>query len=566
MGAARDVVAAAAAWMADDPDPVTRAEIENLLAGGEAAAAALADRFGGRLEFGTAGLRGRLGAGPNRMNRALVRRAAAGLARYLVRHGTAAAGVVIGYDARHLSDQFAADTAAVLAGAGIQAWLLPRPLPTPLLAFAVRNRGAGAGVMVTASHNPPEYNGYKVYLGDGAQIIPPVDTEISAEIDSIGSLSAVPLAPPGDPLIRVLGEEVASGYLAAALGESLAPAARDLRIVYTPMHGVGGSVTRRLLADAGFRDVVVVAAQAEPDPDFPTVAFPNPEEPGALDLAIAQAQGCGADLVLANDPDADRLGAAVPDRDGRPWRVLRGDEIGALLADHVLRHTTGRDRLVVTSIVSSALLGRMAAAAGVHYARTLTGFKWIVRAADGRPDLRFVFGYEEALGYCAGTTVRDKDGMTAALLLAEVVAGLKASRRTVHDRLDDLAVEHGAHVNDQWSITVDGPDGPDRIRAVMEGLRDAPPSRLGDMAVTGIDDLLPGGELPATDALVLHMAGGRGARVTLRPSGTEPKLKIYLEAVESVEAGDVAGARARASGTIAELRAALAAETGLPAG
>ena len=564
-----ELVAAARAWRDDDPDPGDRAELDGLIAAGDIDE--LRDRFGARLEFGTAGLRGRLGAGPNRMNRALVRRAAAGLARYLDQRRTASAGIVIGYDARHQSDLFAADTAAVVAGAGIAAWLLPGPLPTPLLAFAIRDRHAAAGVMVTASHNPPDYNGYKVYLGDGAQIVPPVDAEISAAIAAVGTLAVVPVAPAGHPLIDRLGEDLVSRYVSAAAALSLIPSARDVHIVYTPMHGVGGSVMRRLLTAAGFRHVEVVGAQAEPDPDFPTVAFPNPEEPGALDLAVAQAGRTGADLVLANDPDADRLGAAVPERDRATgaWRVLRGDEIGVLLADHVLRHTAGDDRLVVTTIVSSSLLARMAAAAGVHYAHTLTGFKWVARVADDRPDLRFVFGYEEALGYCAGTLVRDKDGMTAGLLLAELVAALKAEGRTVHDRLAELAVEHGAHVNEQWSITVDTADGPDRIRALMRRLRSDPPARLGELAVSGVDDLLTGGELPPTDALVLHVAGSDRSgpcRVTLRPSGTEPKLKIYLEAVEPVTGGDVAAARARAAGTVATLRAALAAATGLASG
>jgi phosphomannomutase len=522
----------AAAWLAEDPDPETRAELQRLLDTNDEAG--LADRFATRLEFGTAGLRGQLGAGPNRMNRVLVRRAAAGLARYLNGQGA----VVVGYDARHRSNDFAADTAAVLAGAGLKVSVLPRPLPTPVLAYAVRRLGAAAGVMVTASHNPPGDNGYKVYAADGAQIIPPADAEISAAIDSIGSLREVPLAS-GE--VAHLDEDIVEQYLADAAAQSLTPAFRDVHIVYTPMHGVGGSVTTRLLNS--FEHVEVVEAQAAPDPDFPTVSYPNPEEPGTLDLAVAQAIASRADVVLANDPDADRLGVAVPGRDGS-WRALRGDEIGVLLADHVLRHTTGSDRLVVTTIVSSSLLARLAEAAGVHFAQTLTGFKWIVRAGDKQPDVRFVFGYEEALGYSIGTMVRDKDGMTAALLFAELVAGLKAEGRTVHDRLDELALAYGAHLTDQWSVRVDGPEAMQRLRA-------APLSG----AVT--EDLLVGGDLPPTDALVFRFDDG--ARVTVRPSGTEPKLKIYFEVVEPVGGGNLAAARSRGNARLASLRALVAA-------
>jgi phosphomannomutase len=538
---------------------VTRAEVEQLLAADDREG--LAERFGARLEFGTAGLRGRIGAGPNRMNRAVVRRAAAGLAAYLHHHRSTSGGVVIGFDARHLSDQFATETAPVIAGAGVSAFVLPRPLPTPLLAYAVRRLNADAGVMVTASHNPPADNGYKVYLGDGAQIIPPADREISAAMDAVGPLSSVRLAPEGDPLITTLGEEIVVSYLADAAAQSLLAAARMAAIVYTPLHGVGGSVALRLLADTGFGPITVVSSQAEPDPDFPTVAFPNPEEPGTLDLALAEAARVSADVVLANDPDADRLGVAVPNRDGSAWETLRGDDIGALLADHVLAHTSGSDRLVVTTIVSSDLLGRMAAKAGVHYARTLTGFKWIVRAGDADPGLRFVFGYEEALGYCAGTMVRDKDGMTAALLFAEIVAGLKASGRTVHDRLDDLAEAYGAHVTGQWSVRLDGPEGLAHIGAVMAALRAAPPAQLYGRRVTQVDDLATGGPLPPSDVIVLRL--GDQARVTIRPSGTEPKLKVYFEAVEPVGPDGAAAARARAAQVIAGLRAAIAQTIGL---
>jgi phosphomannomutase len=557
--------AAAEAWAAEDPDPHTRAEVESLLAAGDQAA--LADRFGARLEFGTAGLRGKLGAGPNRMNRALVRRAAAGLAQFLHDRGTVAGGVVIGYDARHQSDEFAADTAAVMAGAGITARLLPRPLPTPLLAYAIRNQGADAGVMVTASHNPPEYNGYKVYLGDGAQIIPPTDHEISARIEAVTSLCDVPLGAPDDPHIVTLDDAVVERYLVEARAQSLEPEARQLRLVYTPMHGVGGAVTIRLLQLAGFAQIDVVPEQFEPDPDFPTVAFPNPEEPGALDLALAEARRSRADLVLANDPDADRLGAAVPLATGtsdEEWRALTGDEIGVLLADHVLRHTSGDDRLVVTSIVSSTMLSRMAAAAGVHFIQTLTGFKWLARSADSHPDWRFVFGYEEALGYCVGTMVRDKDGITAALLFAELVAALKAEGRSVHDRLDDLARQHGVHVTRQWSSVISGPDGPARIQDVVTTLRAHPPAALAGLPVSEVIDLAQGSaELPPTEGLVWHL--GDRIRIIVRPSGTEPKVKVYFEVVVPVTGDDVASARADGMATVARLKEAMAALTGLDA-
>ncbi|MDQ1413927.1 MAG: phosphomannomutase [Acidimicrobiaceae bacterium] len=554
--------AAAAAWVADDPDPRTRAEVEGLLAAGDGPA--LAERFESRLEFGTAGLRGKLGAGPNRMNRALVQRAAAGLARYLHARGGGAGGVVIGYDARHQSDEFAVDTAAVMAGAGITAYLLPHPLPTPVLAYAIRYLNADAGVMVTASHNPPEYNGYKVYLGDGAQIIPPTDQEISAQIESVRSLRDVPLAPAGDPRIVVTDERVVDHYLSEALAQSLAPAARDLNIVYTAMHGVGGAIATRLLHEAGFRQVDVVRPQFDPDPDFPTVAFPNPEEPGALDLSVAEARRSHADLVLANDPDADRLGVGVPlGPGGKDWRGLSGDEIGVLLADHILSHTSGDERLVVTSIVSSTMLSRMAAAAGVHFIETLTGFKWLARAVDSHPGWRFVFGYEEALGYCAGTMVRDKDGITAALLFAELVAALKAEGRSVFDRLDDLACAYGAHATQQWSSLLTGADGPARIRDVVHQLRTDPPAELDGWPVTKVVDLQdPESGLPPTDGIILYL--GDRVRIIVRPSGTEPKIKVYFEVVTPVCEGNVAEARARGAATVARLKQAMATITGLP--
>ncbi len=527
-----ELLARARAWLAEDPDPDTRAELARLIEGDDAA---VAERFAGRLEFGTAGLRGALGAGPLRMNRAVVRRTTAGLASYLATRGQTGP-VVVGYDARHKSDVFAEDVAAVITGAGLSALVLPRPLPTPVLAFAVRQLQACAGVMVTASHNPRADNGYKVYLGDGAQIVSPADAEISAAIDAVGPLAGVALA---DGWQR-LGDEVVEAYLDAVIGLSLVPD-REVRVAYTPLHGVGRDVLLAAFTRAGFPVPTVVAEQAAPDPDFPTLAFPNPEEPGATDLLLATAARAGADIALANDPDADRLAVAVE------GRLLTGDELGVLLADHILRHTSG-DRLVATTIVSSSLLGKLARAHGVAYAETLTGFKWIVRAADAYPGHRFVFGYEEALGYVVGDVVRDKDGISAALAVAELAAAENAAGRTLLDRLDELAMEHGVHATEQVSIRVT--DLP-TIAEVMADLRGRPPSAVGGSAVIEVVDLLRDGRLPAADVLVYPLENG--GRVVVRPSGTEPKLKAYLEAVVPVAEGRLADARARAGEQLAAL-------------
>ncbi len=527
-----ELLARARAWLAEDPDPDTRAELARLIEGD---GAAVAERFAGRLEFGTAGLRGALGAGPLRMNRAVVRRTTAGLASYLATRGQTGP-VVVGYDARHKSDVFAEDVAAVITGAGLSALVLPRPLPTPVLAFAVRQLRACAGVMVTASHNPRADNGYKVYLGDGAQIVSPADAEISAAIDAVGPLAGVALA---DGWQR-LGDEVVEDYLDAVIGLSLVPD-REVRVAYTPLHGVGRDVLLAAFARAGFPVPTVVAEQAAPDPDFPTLAFPNPEEPGATDLLLATAARAGADIALANDPDADRLAVAVE------GRLLTGDELGVLLADHILRHTSG-DRLVATTIVSSSLLGKLARAHGVAYAETLTGFKWIVRAADAYPGHRFVFGYEEALGYVVGDVVRDKDGISAALAVAELAAAENAAGRTLLDRLDELAMEHGVHATEQVSIRVT--DLP-TIAEVMADLRGRPPSAVGGSAVIEVVDLLRDGRLPAADVLVYPLENG--GRVVVRPSGTEPKLKAYLEAVVPVAEGRLTDARAGAGEQLAAL-------------
>jgi phosphomannomutase len=523
-----DLLQRARAWLAEDPDEETRTELAGLLdrvVGGadggpdHRARAELADRFDGRLEFGTAGLRGALGAGPNRMNRVVVIRAAAGLASYLRRSG-ATGTVVVGYDARHKSEVFAEDTAAVLTGAGLRAVVLPRPLPTPVLAYAIRSLDCVAGVMVTASHNPPQDNGYKVYLGDGCQIVPPADADISAEIDAVGALAEVPR----DDGWQRLGEEVLESYLAdvASLVEPDGP--RDLATVYTPLHGVGGETAALVLRRAGFSAPRVTPAQADPDPDFPTVAFPNPEEPGAMDLAMRLAAEVDADLVLANDPDADRCAVAVPGPHG--WRMLRGDEVGALLGDFLLR--SGVEGVYASSIVSSSLLGRLASAHGQRHVETLTGFKWIGRVEG------LVFGYEEALGYCvAPQLVRDKDGVSALLRVAELAALLRRDGRTLVDRLDEIAREHGLHATDQLSFRVEDLR---RITEAMQRLRASPPSTLGGLAVEQADDLAEGSaDLPPTEGLRYRLA--HRSRVVVRPSGTEPKLKCYLEVVVPVESG-----------------------------
>jgi phosphomannomutase len=510
-----DVAARARAWLAVDPDGDTRAELEGLLARGDEAQ--LSERFDGRLQFGTAGLRGELGAGPMRMNRVVVRQAAAGLCRWLLDRGEADRGLVIGYDARHKSDVFAEDTARVAAGSGVRARLLPGPLPTPVLAFAVTETHAAAGVMVTASHNPPRDNGYKVYTVDGAQIVSPIDAEISAAIDTI-DIASIELADVRDPLVERLGDDVVDAYVRHVPSVRQVPDVGDVTVAYTPIHGVGGAIVSRAFEEAGLPAASATPAQAKPDPDFPTVPFPNPEEPGAMDLLLAHADAIGADIAIANDPDADRVGVAVPARGGG-WRVLRGDEIGWLLGDHILRHTSGDDRLVVTTLVSSSLLGEMAIAAGVHYAETFTGFKWIARAVLERPELRFVFGYEQALGYLVTDRPLDKDGVTAAVVMAEIAAAAKRDGVTVLDRLDDLARRFGRHVTAERSLRMEPAAG----EAAVASLRAAPPSTVAGRAVTDVQDY--------PEANLLRLQCGR-ARVQVRPSGTEPKVKVYGEAID----------------------------------
>ncbi|WP_026553026.1 phospho-sugar mutase [Arthrobacter sp. H20] len=555
------LLATARAWAAEDPDPQTAAELGALLGRfadpdtRTAAAQELQDSFSGPLLFGTAGLRAALGAGPNRMNRVVVRRAAAGVAAHVLGVADAAyvPRAVVGFDARYNSRIFAEETAAVFTAAGIQTFLMPTELPTPVLAYAVRALECEVGVMVTASHNPPQDNGYKVYLGGravddagrGAQIVAPQDAEIAARIAAVGQLESIVLAPEG---WNVLPESIAKDYVTSviALADRERFPERDLSIVLTPLHGVGGRTAQEVLSAAGFETVHVVPEQAEPDPEFPTVDFPNPEEPGALDLALAAAEAHDADVVLANDPDADRVAVAAKDPATGEWRMLRGDETGALLGQHLAgrrAHDAGSnatETVFANSIVSSRLLARIAATAGITHTETLTGFKWISRV----PSL--TYGYEEALGYCvAPDLVRDKDGISAALLMAELAAATKAEGRTLFDLLDDLSLLHGLHAGDQLSVRV-GSLG--LLDAMMNRLRENPPQSFADSAVDVVEDLILGhAGLPPTDGLLYLTRDD--TRVIIRPSGTEPKLKCYLEVVEPVESAaelDDAKATARA--------------------
>lgn len=560
-------------WAAQDPDPATEAALLELVRlagdGDPAARQELEDSFHGTLQFGTAGLRAALGPGPNRMNRMVVRRAAAGLAAFLLDAvATAAPGTrpraVVGYDARHNSDIFAAETAAIFTAAGIEAFLLPEALPTPVLAYAVRALKCDGGVMVTASHNPPQDNGYKVYLGrhavgsdgDGAQIVAPYDAQIAARISAVGPVESIPLATDG---WTVLDGSLAAGYqqATAALARADLFPSRDLRIVLTPLHGVGGGTALDVLKAAGFADVTIVADQAEPDPDFPTVSFPNPEEPGALDLALEAAARLDADIVIANDPDADRAAVAAKDPDTGAWRMLRGDEVGSLLGAHIAARlaagggagTAGPDAdskgVFANSIVSSRLLARIAAASGFAHAETLTGFKWISRV----PGL--VYGYEEALGYCvAPDLVKDKDGISAAVLIAELAAAAKADGRTVFDTLDELYLQHGVHASDQLSIRVADLG---LLDAMMNRLRVSPPESFGSSAVEVFTDLAEGSDqLPPTDGL-LYITRNL-TRVIIRPSGTEPKLKCYLEVIEhAASAAELPAARQAARAALDEV-------------
>jgi phosphomannomutase len=552
-----DLLARAREWLSQDPDPVTREELQGLLDAGDTSE--LEDRFAERLQFGTAGLRGALGAGPNRMNRVIVAQAAAGLASYLLEHGTSPDGsgpsVVVGYDARHNSDVFARDTAEIMEGAGVHAFLLPTQLPTPVLAFAIRHVGCSAGVMVTASHNPPEDNGYKVYLEDSSQIVPPADAEISDAIDAVGRVDELPRS----TAYEVLGPEVEEAYVEAVVAlPSDGP--REIVAVYTPMHGVGRDTLVTAVARAGFPPLHVVREQAEPDPDFPTVAFPNPEEPGAMDLALKLSSEVGADIIVANDPDADRcaVGVRLPHSlrsrevpTGETYRMLTGDQVGALLGDFLLRK--GVRGTYAASIVSSDLLGRQAAAYGQPWEQTLTGFKWLGKI----PTL--AFGYEEALGYSVAPGIaRDKDGISAIITVLELAAGLKAEGRSLIDRLDDIYREHGLHATSQLAVRVEDLSV---ITRAMQVLRTSPPTVLGGLSVTSVDDLADGYQgLPPTDGIRLGLEGD--ARIICRPSGTEPKLKCYIEVVVPVDES-IESSREVADEKIAGIKTDLAAALGI---
>jgi phosphomannomutase len=564
---APDPYADARAWLAQDSDPDTRSELEALIAaasGGDAAADRdLVERFTGALEFGTAGLRGVLGAGPQRMNRVMVQRVSAGLGDYLLAHvpGAADKGVVIGHDARRKSRLFAEDTAEILAAKGIRVLLAAGPWPTPTSAWAVTEYGAAAGVMVTASHNPPEYNGYKVYWHNGAQIVPPHDLGIAAAIAEVGPADKLPRVALADAvtrgLVTILGDDVQGAYLAAAAKLVVRPDVprAGLVIAYTPLHGVGADCVERLLAAGGFDQVHTEPSQREPDGAFPTVAFPNPEEKGAMDRVLALAATVKADLVLANDPDADRLAVALPSGDG--YRMLTGDQLGAILADYLLAHAPAGPTMVATTVVSSQLLRYLAASYGADYRETLTGFKWIGNAAiDWKAQTGgfFVMGYEEALGYSVGELVRDKDGVSAALLVAELAAWNKARGKTLLGHLDEVYRKVGLFVTEQVSLTRPGADGLASIRAAMVAFRGAPPAAIAGQAISEIVDLSLGkGGLPRSDVLVYKTASGQ--RVIMRPSGTEPKLKSYYEVRVEVGAGEsLASAYERGRAELSALR------------
>ncbi|AKU94366.1 Phosphomannomutase [Labilithrix luteola] len=572
-----DLIAKARAWADNDPDLESRAEIEALLASPDPGATDLADRFAGSLEFGTAGLRGVVGAGPNRMNRAVVIQTTWGLARYLRETlGSAAGGarVVIGYDGRRMSREFAEDTACVLAAAGIASSLFSEVEPTPMLAFAVKHLGCAAGVMVTASHNPPEYNGYKAYWGNGAQIIPPTDVGIAHAIDGAPAAKDVARMPLEEAtkkgLVTILGDELEKVYLAEVKKLSVrSDGDRSYTIVYTPMHGVGDKLARLALSQAGFTDVTSVPEQQKPDAKFPTVAFPNPEEKGAMDLSFALARKKNAALVIANDPDADRLAIAIPDETSSTgYMQLTGNQVGVLLGHYLLTqgltqldHATipGKTPLTIASIVSSPMLGVIASELRARYEEVLTGFKWIANRAmdlEKTENAAFVFGYEEALGYTVGDLVRDKDGVSAAVIFAELVAVLRAQGTTVHAHLESLYRRFGLFVSSQFNLTRKGAEGAAELRSIMSRLRQNPPWTIGDHQVVAVRDYLgqvrttKSGEktalvLPKSDVLTFELEGG--SRVIARPSGTEPKAKFYFDVREAMKPDELlATAEARA--------------------
>jgi len=534
-----ELTTAISAWRNQDPDPDTVAALDELVsraATGEAdASAELADAFSAPLAFGTAGLRGRLGPGPARMNRVVVAQAAASLAAYLIDHGHAGTTVLIGYDARHKSATFAEDTAEILAGAGLKALLCRRPLPTPVVAFGIRHFGCSAAVVVTASHNPATDNGYKVYSGDGSQIVAPIDAEIAARIAAVAARPLTEI--PRSPDYAHVGDDLVDAYIARAASlvadETLTP----VKWVYTALHGVGAAVMDAVVSAAGFPAPRHVDAQNEPDPDFPTLAFPNPEEPGAMDAAILRAGQSGADIAIANDPDADRCAVAVPI--AGQWRMLTGDELGVLLADDLLRR--GVQGTYACSVVSATLLSKVAAAYGQPHVTTLTGFKWIGRV----PGL--VYGYEEAIGYCTDpAAVADKDGITTAVRILALVSRLRADGLSINDRLDELARRFGVYRTSQLAFRVDAPQV---IAKAMSRLRSSPPTTLAHEPVTSVDLAHGWNGLPPTDGVAFI---GCHVRAVVRPSGTEPKLKCYLQ-VHTEPTNDLVTAHTNAAARLTEL-------------
>ena len=547
------IIDEAIAWRDADFDPDTRAQLAELISSSESsnsdvsrpAIEAIESAFAGTLQFGTAGLRGQLGPGPARMNRVVVTRAAAGFARWLQGEGTTSGKVIVGYDARYKSADFALDTAQIFAGAGFDVLLTDEPTPTPLIAFGIQHYGCVAGIVVTASHNPPQDNGYKVYLGDGSQIVPPVDGQIAARIAEVATEDLAGL--PRSDERTIIGDDLRDAYVARLQQLVGADAPTDVSWVHTSMHGVGARVVRQAARTLGFPKPVEVSEQSAPDPDFPTVSFPNPEEPGAIDLALSLARHTEADVVVANDPDADRC--AVAARMDGDWRMLTGDELGALLGNDAIRR--GVPGVLANSVVSSTLLRAMARDAGREHQTTLTGFKWIGRV----PNLGF--GYEEAIGYCCDPqAVPDKDGISAAMTVLRITAELKAEGKTIQNRLDEIARYYGVYATSQLAVRVADLS---IITQAMARLRGNPPSMLLDEPVT-VADLLPGSpELPPTDAIELT---GPRVHVVARPSGTEPKLKCYLE-VRMDPSEDVSRSREAAADLLRQLRQEMAAALGV---
>ena len=533
-------------WLINDPDETTKVETRNLISRADIE---FIQRFSNSLVFGTAGIRGVRGAGPMRMNRVMVRVVATAIAKELISddQGDEPPLVVVGYDARYKSQIFAQDSVRVLAGHGVRSLILPRPLPTPVLAYTSLSKKAKAGIMVTASHNPAEDSGYKVYWEDGAQIVNPVDLKIAKRIDYKNPPTEESLADYEDATILKGDDELIQKYVDFASSSISPESKREINQIYTPLHGVGKEVFLEVFKKAGFKTPTLVKSQAEPDPDFPTVSFPNPEEEGVLELAIELAVEKKADLIIANDPDADRLAVVVRHED--EWRCLNGNEIGVLLAEHILSKGKGEERLVVTTVVSSGLLSKIADFYKVKYAETLTGFKWIVRPGIDDKRSRFVFGYEEALGFALGDSVRDKDGITSALVFAELAAELKAKDKTVMDLLDELWDRHGVHKTALFTKRL-APEI-DISADFMSPWRSSPPEKIGEFDVIEVIDLLnPGLDLPPTDALVINLSNGR---IVIRPSGTEPMVKVYVEVTQSVINGDVRSAERSADHKIEDL-------------